>query len=136
MKIFNEVRNFDRIQFSDLRKIVDPPFNDVHDELSDCYYNEKPFRTYGILDKETFDKLHGLIFYLRDIALNEANEKQAERNQKVYDVYHIKRKKEVRTEIVKDKKYELNIVEEDKTPLEQIQAKINELKSEGLELEI
>ena len=55
-------RNFDNIQFAELRKKVDEKFNDVHDELSECYYDKKPFRTYGILNKDTFDKLHGLIF--------------------------------------------------------------------------
>jgi len=66
-------RNFDNIQFETLRKTVDGKFNTVHDELSDCYYNGKPFRTFGILTKEKFDKLHGLIFVLRDIAFHQEN---------------------------------------------------------------
>lgn len=69
-------RNFDGIQFEELRKVVDGKFNDVHDELSDCYYNRKPFREYGVLDKETFDGLHGLIWHLYDVALDDENTKQ------------------------------------------------------------
>ena len=69
-------RNFDNIQFEELRKKIDGKFNTVHDELSDCFYNNKPFRTYGILSKELFDKLHGLIFLMRDMAFHEENLKQ------------------------------------------------------------
>ena len=71
------IRNFDNIQFEKLRRVIDGKFNDVHDELSDCYYNKKPFRSYGILAKEQFDKLHGLIFLMRDVAFHQANLKQA-----------------------------------------------------------
>ena len=74
-------RNWDNIQFAKLRKIVDLKFNDIHDELSDCYYNQKPFRTYGILTKEQFDKLHGLIFLKRDVEFHEANLKQLLKDQ-------------------------------------------------------
>lgn len=74
MKDFSKMeRNFEGVQFAELRKTVDVPFNVVHDELSDCYYNKKPFRTYGILDKATFDKLHGLIFLQREVKFHEEN---------------------------------------------------------------
>lgn len=69
-------RNFDNIQFAGLRKKVDPKFNTVHDELSDCYYNKKSFRNYGILNKNTFDKLHGLIFHLRYVDFYQESLKQ------------------------------------------------------------
>ena len=69
-------RNWDNIQFTKLRKIVDPKFNDIHDELSDCFYNGKPFRTYGVLVKEQFDKLHGLIFLMRDVEFHQKNLEQ------------------------------------------------------------
>lgn len=69
-------RNFDGIQFEKLRRKIDPAFNLVHDELSDCYYNQKPFREYGILSKEQFDKLHGLIFLKRDVVFHQENLKQ------------------------------------------------------------
>jgi hypothetical protein len=69
-------RNFDGIQFEELRKKVDGRFNDVHDELSDCYYGGKPFRSYGVLAKDRFDRLHGLIWHLHEIALDGENAKQ------------------------------------------------------------
>lgn len=69
-------RNFDGIQHEKLRKRIDKKFNGLHDELSDCYYNKKPFRTYGILTKKVFDKFHGLIFHLRDVEFHIENLKQ------------------------------------------------------------
>lgn len=74
-------RNFDKVQFEVLRKEVDPKFNQVHDELSDCFYNGKPFRTYGILTKEKFDKLHGLIFLMRDVEFHSANLRKPKKDQ-------------------------------------------------------
>lgn len=81
-------RNFDGIQFETLRKQIDPKFNDVHDELSAAFYNGKPFRTFGVLDKATFDKLHGLIFALRDVAFHQANIAQPVGNQINQDEYN------------------------------------------------
>lgn len=80
-------RNWDKIQFEKLRKIVDGAFNQIHDELSDCYYNywrlgkSKPFRNYDVQptleeSKTLFDKLHGLIFHLRNIKFHQENLKQ------------------------------------------------------------
>ena len=66
-------RNFDGIQFEEIRKKIDGKYNQMHDELSDCYYNKKPYQDYGILDKETFDKLHGAIFLNRDIEFHKEN---------------------------------------------------------------
>lgn len=65
--------NFEGVQWGELRKLTDPEFNDLHKELSDCYYGKTPFRTYGILNKEQFDKLHGLIFWKLEIAFHQAN---------------------------------------------------------------
>ncbi|MDD4110221.1 MAG: hypothetical protein PHS54_01560 [Clostridia bacterium] len=65
------IRNFDNILNQELREEIDPKYNNIHDELSDCYYKKKEFRKYGILDKQTFDKLHGLIFNMRDMEYNE-----------------------------------------------------------------
>jgi hypothetical protein len=70
-------RNFDGVQFDKLRKVIDAKFNALHDELSDCYYNNKPFRTFGTLTKAQFDKLHGLLFWIRDVKFHEANFAQA-----------------------------------------------------------
>lgn len=69
-------RNFDKIQFAVLRTVIDSKLNTVHDELSDCFYNRKPFRTFGILTKERFDKLHGLIFKIYDVIFHTENLKQ------------------------------------------------------------
>jgi hypothetical protein len=67
------VRNTTGIQFEALRGLVDKKFNDVHDELTKCYYDGTPFRTLGVLNKEQFDRLHGLIFHLRDVAFHVRN---------------------------------------------------------------
>lgn len=84
-------RNRTNIQFAELRAVVDQKFESLHDELSDCYYNfwriglPKPFITgvkiynMGLTPAESkllFDKLHGLIFHLRDIAFHAENLKQ------------------------------------------------------------
>jgi hypothetical protein len=66
-------RNFDKIQFADIRKDLDPKFNDIHDELTRCYYGRLSYLDYGILDKETFDKLHGLIFDHHAVEFHDTN---------------------------------------------------------------
>ena len=80
-------RNFDKIQFESLRRSVDAKFNQVHDELSDCFYNGKPFRTFGVLTKEQFDKLHGLIFLMRDVDFNKENLKLPKKDQISVEAY-------------------------------------------------
>lgn len=77
---FGQSRNWDRIQFEKLRRIIDPKFNQVHDELSDSFYDKKPFRSYGVLTQENFNKLHGLIFLKRDVEFHEENLKQLEKD--------------------------------------------------------
>jgi len=85
------IRNFEGVQFEKLRtlklpsgKRFDDIFNQLHDELSDCYYNywregkSKPFHGFDVQatkeeSKHLFDKLHGLIFYHRDVKFHEAN---------------------------------------------------------------
>jgi len=70
-------RNFENVQHADIRKAIDKKFNDIHDELTDCYYNKKEFKSgstnYGILDKATYDKLHGLIFHQQAVAFHTVN---------------------------------------------------------------
>jgi hypothetical protein len=73
IKKFEEKRNFDNVQFAEIRKVIDDKYNKIHDELSDCFYNHKPFREYGLLNKEQFDIIHGLIFLKRDNELNKEN---------------------------------------------------------------
>jgi len=76
-----EKRNYDGVQFGEFRSTFDEKYNSIHDELSDCYYNGLPFRNYGILTKEQFDKLHGLIFLKRDVDFDETNKKQPKEKQ-------------------------------------------------------
>lgn len=90
-KIFFETRNYAGIQFEDLRRVIDPKFNATHDELSDCFYNGKPFRDYGILNKEQFDKLHGLIFKIRNKVFHEENMKLPKKDQVPEEKYNIVR---------------------------------------------
>lgn len=112
-------RNFDGVQHEQLRKKIDKKFNDVHDELSDCYYNKKPFRNYGLLTKERFDKLHGLIFLLRDVAFHNQNMSQKPKDR------------------IDEAQYN-DITDESGTLIakksEQAVIKIAQLKAEGIEL--
>lgn len=70
-------RNWKGIQFEELRRHVDPEFNSAHDALSKAYYEKRSFvwkgKDWGILEKELFDRLHGLIFHLRTLAFHQAN---------------------------------------------------------------
>lgn len=122
MKDFSNMkRNFDGVQFEELRKVIDAKYNAVHDELSDCFYNKKPFRTYGVLDKATFDKLHGLIFTQRDVEFHAENLKLPEEKR------------------IPEAKYN-EITDKDGTVVarknEQAFQEIAKLKAEGIELEI
>ena len=63
------VRNYDGIENEPLRRVVDPSYNDLHDELSEAFYTGQAYRDYGILDKPKFDQLHGLCFHHHAIAL-------------------------------------------------------------------
>ncbi|MCK9320235.1 hypothetical protein [Methanoculleus sp.] len=60
-------RNFKNIENQSIREKIDPKYNEIHDELSDSFYKHIRFRQFGVLDKLTFDKLHGLIFLMRDV---------------------------------------------------------------------
>jgi hypothetical protein len=63
------MRNYTGIQHADLRAAVEGPFNALHDELTDAFYSGAPFRDLGVLDKPSFDRLHGLIFHELHLAL-------------------------------------------------------------------
>jgi len=73
-------RNFAGVRFEDLRVRLDPIFNEVHDKLSECYYKKLPFshegREYGILDKPTFDELHGLLWKWYEVEFHRQNMKR------------------------------------------------------------
>jgi hypothetical protein len=74
------------IQFADLRNTIESKYMKLHSELSECYYNKKSFRGMGILDKETFDKLHGLLFLELEIEFdNEYDKLPAEEKQGIYN---------------------------------------------------
>jgi hypothetical protein len=82
-------RNTEGVEFEKARKVVDAQINDLHDQLSDCYYNNwrqgnsKPFvvgaRSWDVQatpaeSKDLFDKLHGLIFLHHERKLFEFND--------------------------------------------------------------
>lgn len=75
-------RNWTGIQHEELRRKVDPKYNEFHDALSEAHYEKLPFSwggvDYGVLSKEQFDELHGLLFHIRDIEFHEENMKQLE----------------------------------------------------------
>ncbi len=127
-------RNFDNVQFADLRKIVDKKFNDAHDELSDAYYNHWKKGDYSVdfqghspaegatleQAKELFDKLHGLIFDIREVEFHKENLKQPAG----------KRIDEAKYNEEKDEQG--NITKKH----EKTQKKIDDLKKSGIELTI
>lgn len=69
-------RNYEGVEWEEIRLRVDPPYNALHDSLSAAYYERRPFawegKDYGVLSKEQFDKLHGLCEHLRYLAWCEA----------------------------------------------------------------
>lgn len=73
-------RNFDKIQFEELRKKIDWKYNQAHDALSQAYYEGKPFiwqgKDWGILDKNTFEKLQSLLWTKYEIMFYTKNLKQ------------------------------------------------------------
>lgn len=118
-------RNWENIQFGKLRKTVDPKFNECHDMLSDAYYSKKAFvwmgKDWGILNKELFDKLHGLIFDLRTGKFHRKNILSPEKERIPEGKYN---------DILDDegKVVGKNTVEASK--------RIEKLKQEGIELEV
>lgn len=122
-------RNFDGVAFERVRKLIDDKINKFHDALSEHYYKyidlpngEKPNfiynnKNFGVLNKEKFDKLHGMIFNLHDIAIVLANNKLPSN--------------------LKYSENEINPVMSDgKTKLESTQESIQKLKTEGYELSL
>jgi len=115
------IRNFENIQFGEFRKTFDIKYNNVHDELTDCYYNKKPYKTYGILNKKTFDKLHALIFLQRDVDFHQENLKQLSKDRIPEEQYND----------IKD--IDGNVIgKKDQEAL----SKISTLKTDGIELEV
>jgi len=110
-------RNYDNIQFAELRKQIEQPYNDLHDELSDCYYNKKPFRNYGMLIKEQFDTLHALIFDMLAVKFHDENMKREDK----YDENTYRYERDDTGKIVTDR-------------YKRCKDNINELKQKGFEL--
>jgi hypothetical protein len=116
-------RNFEGVELESLRKVVDPKFNNLHDELTDCYYNfwkkglSKKFQVYDVQStpeesKRLFDKLHGLIFHQREVALETEFKKIDkkdidERTQRYFDTTDVDASKEkiasLKTEVIEIK---------------------------------
>ena len=80
----NHIRNYERTQFADIRKKIDPHINEINDELEVAYYNHwklgLPYNFYGynVLSsveesKAQFDRIHGLLFSLHEELLREIN---------------------------------------------------------------
>ena len=84
-------RNFEKVQYEAVRKNIDHKYNKLHDELSACYYEGRPFSNggvdYGVLDKDTFDKLHGLIFEMLQVEFHQENMKPETLNKIPEDQY-------------------------------------------------
>lgn len=118
-------RNWKGIQFEKLRRKVDPAFNECHDTLSKAYYGQTEFiwkgKNWGILDKETFDKLHGLVFHLRTLEFHKKNLLQLEKDRIPEDEY----------ENIYDRDGNLIDRETDAATIY-----FKKLKDEGIELEI
>jgi hypothetical protein len=92
-------RNYDGVQFGELRQQIEKPYNDEHDLLTKCFIEEMPYRNYGTIDaldedgspildedgkqvkllsKEEFEQLHGLIFHCLSVRFHEENMKRSE----------------------------------------------------------
>ena len=82
-------RNYSNIQFEELRRQIDSIFNQAHDALSEAYYEGKEFiwkgTNYGILDKETFDKMHSKFWAEYEVLFHEENLKLGLYNESEYN---------------------------------------------------
>lgn len=102
-------RNFVNIQFAELRKNVDPQYNDFHDELSTTYYNglvfkhawlkkwgypmEIDFAALKVSDpaqaKALFDEIHALQDWERQKKFHDENMKLPENERIPEEKYNI-----------------------------------------------
>lgn len=110
-------RNFEKVKFEELRKVIDPKINEIHDELSLAYYDywkhgkSKPFYGFDVQatpeeSKKLFDKLHGLIWEWYDVIFHNENKKQPANKQYSEDDYRYFRDQD-KLAIAKDKILEL-----------------------------
>lgn len=73
VEIGNEKPHLDGAQWERVRKQVDGPFVAVHAELKEAYYEGRPFREEGVLDKARFDQYHALIWHKHTVAMDDGN---------------------------------------------------------------
>lgn len=96
----NHQRNLNKVQVERLRKVIDPSFNMLHDQLETAYYQfwklgkSKPFYGYDKLtnlseSKLQFDQLHGYLWHLYSIALHRYNKQLAPEDQYPESKYNI-----------------------------------------------
>jgi hypothetical protein len=121
-------RNYDNIQFAGLRTAESEKVHtEAHDALSEAFYGKKKFiwrgKNYGILDKEAFDKLHGLIFYHLHVKLVDDNRKRATKDR----VDEVKLNPDLPLE-----KQTAKI----KTHEDEVKEKIKSLKTKGIEIDL
>jgi hypothetical protein len=61
------------IQFEIVRKDFDPIYTKLHDELTDCYRNGKPYKQFGVLSKEKYEALHARLWHRYNVGFHNAN---------------------------------------------------------------
>ena len=81
-------RNLDGVQHEHIRKMAwHQKWCAIDDELSDAYYNRKPFRTFGLLSNAQFEKLQAVMSHLYNYAFHLANKTLAVAAQVPEDEY-------------------------------------------------
>lgn len=68
-------QNLDGVQFEEVRKIIDPLYKAVHDELSTAYYNQTAFRTKGVLTREQFENYQALLWAQYEVRFSQEVQK-------------------------------------------------------------
>lgn len=128
-------RNRQNIRHAEIRDRIDPSFEEIHDNLSDCYYNywkygqDKEFKVGSTVynrqptlqeTKLLFDKLHALLWHIYDVKFDIENKKQPKAQQIASDEYDIE---------------EINVDGTKQSKKDKALKAINELKKEGIELD-
>lgn len=150
-------RNYgSRIEFSDIRKRVEPKYADAHDRLSEAYYGYKRGgeNTSVIIggktiefnngrspqkNKEIFDKYHATILGLQDLEIDKENKRLPRPHRKLRDRLNKKLSREKRKILTPSggkKRFEITIVKDDKSHLDILQERLNKLKNEGFGLKL
>ena len=120
-------RNYDDIQFESYRRIVEPKYNTLHDELEECYYDywkkglSKAFQGYDKLatpkdSRIQFEKLHGLIFHELALAMKTHHDSAITKEAK-FDSYYTEKEKDKDGKTILTSKSKVEIAQERKTAL-------------------